>query len=154
MPSTGGGVHPIAYKETLAALVAAEVKAAHADAASAVAAQAASAAIPTQTSLPTKKETKGAKPMQTSDKKETVAKVEVDLKRLADLRDLFLPVVAMVSLLTVAVVVILVTMLRASFAPTVSALDRESDKSLLDLPVPIIEAMKSFVDALKGLVGK
>lgn len=147
------GFSNILSKETLTALVAAEVKAAHADAASAVA-NAASGASSSQPQQPAKKEAKVSKPVQSGDTKESAPKVDVDLKRLADLRDLFLPVVAMVSLLTVAVVVILVTMLRASFAPTVPALDRESDKSLLDLPVPIIEAMKSFVDALKGLVGK
>lgn len=81
-------------------------------------------------------------------------KVEIVLKGLGELRDLFLPVIALVSLLTVAVVVILVTMLKASFAQSAASEKADESMNLGAIPIPLIEAIKSLLDTLKGLTGK
>jgi hypothetical protein len=83
--------------------------------------------------------------------------VRVEAKIFGEIKDSMVPLVALVSILTIAIVVILATMLKAAFAvhphaaPT-SANDKEKQES--DAFVPALEACKSFVETLKGAFGK
>jgi hypothetical protein len=79
--------------------------------------------------------------------------VKVEAKIYGEIRDSMVPLVALVSILAVAIVVILGTMLKAAFAPHPhnSADLREREETS---PVPLIEALKGLVDAIKAAWGK
>lgn len=79
--------------------------------------------------------------------------VKVEAKIYGEIRDSMVPLVALVSILAVAIVVILGTMLKAAFAPHPhnGADLRERDETS---PVPLIEALKGLIDAIKSAWGK
>lgn len=80
--------------------------------------------------------------------------VKIEAKIFGEIKESLVPLVALVSILTVAAVVILGTLLKAAFAPhpnhKLDSKDEASDSS----PVPVIEALKSLAEALKGLFSK
>lgn len=76
--------------------------------------------------------------------------VKVDAKIYGEIRDSMVPLVGLVSILAVAIVVILGTMLKAAFAPHPhnSADLKEPEETS---SVPLIEALKGLVDSIKAL---
>lgn len=67
-----------------------------------------------------------------------------------EIRDAIVPLVAMVSILTVAVVVTLGTILKAVFAhPPEHKKDSSDDKTI---SIPFLEALKSLVESIKGFI--
>lgn len=66
-----------------------------------------------------------------------------------EIRDAMVPLVALVSILAVAIVVILGTMLKAAFAPHPNNRLKDTDETS---PVPVLEAMKSLVDSVKAVL--
>lgn len=75
--------------------------------------------------------------------------VKVEAKIYGEIRDSMVPLVALVSILAVAIVVILGTMLKAAFAPhpnNSTGLKEKEDTS----SVPVLEAIKGLVDAIKA----
>lgn len=75
--------------------------------------------------------------------------LSVEAKIYFEIRDSMVPMVALVSILAVAIVVILGTMLKAAFAPHPNyAIPREKEEAS---PLPIIEALKGLTDSIKAL---
>lgn len=66
-----------------------------------------------------------------------------------ELRDALLPIVLMVSVLTAAIVVILVTAIKSSFAPPKA--DSDGAASDNTLPLPVIETLRSLTEAVVSL---
>lgn len=76
--------------------------------------------------------------------------IKVEAKIYGEIRDSMVPLVALVSILTVAIVVILGTMLKAVFAPHPNhRLDMKENEEAS--PLPIIEALKGLVDSIKAV---
>lgn len=75
--------------------------------------------------------------------------VKVEAKIYGEIRDSMVPLVALVSILAVAIVVILGTMLKAAFAPHPhnGADLREREETS---PVPLIQALRGLMDAIKA----
>jgi Mn2+/Fe2+ NRAMP family transporter len=74
-----------------------------------------------------------------------------------EMKDALIPIVAMVSVLAASIVVILVTALKASFAPTKTGGEKagqESNEIGPAFPSPVIEAITNLIDAVKGVVTK
>lgn len=86
----------------------------------------------------------------------TPNKVRVEASIFGEIRDSLIPLVGLVSILTLALVVITVTMLRASFAPdkSLKSNDPVENSDGIVFPVPAIEALKSFIDSVKSIFGK
>jgi len=83
-------------------------------------------------------------------------KVRVEASIFGEIRDSLIPLVGLVSILALALVVITVTMLRASFAPDKSLKSNDSmdGGDGIVFPVPAIEALKNLVDAIKSIFGR
>lgn len=79
--------------------------------------------------------------------RETVP-VKIEAKIYGEVRDSMVPLVALVSILAVAIVVILGTMLKAAFAPHPNNSTHQQEKDETS-PVPILEAIKGLVDSIK-----
>ena len=76
--------------------------------------------------------------------------IKVEAKIYGEIRDSMVPLVALVSILTVAIVVILGTMLKAVFAPHPNhRLDMKGNEEAS--PLPIIEALKRLADSIKAV---
>lgn len=76
--------------------------------------------------------------------------IKVEAKIYGEIRDSMVPLVALVSILTVAIVVILGTMLKAVFAPHPNhRLDMKENEEAS--PLPIIEALKGLADSIKAV---
>jgi hypothetical protein len=75
--------------------------------------------------------------------------VKVEAKIYGEIRDSMVPLVALVSILAVAIVVILATMLKAAFAPHPNNTTGQKEKEESS-PVPILEAIKGLVDSIKA----
>lgn len=75
--------------------------------------------------------------------------VKVEAKIYGEIRDSMVPLVALVSILTVAIVVILGTMLKAAFAPHPNNSIDLKEKEVAS-PVPVLEAIKGLVDSIKA----
>jgi hypothetical protein len=75
--------------------------------------------------------------------------VRIEAKIYGEVRDSMVPLVALVSILTVAIVVILGTMLKAAFAPHPNNSSDTNDKDETS-PVPLLEALKSLVDSVRA----
>lgn len=75
--------------------------------------------------------------------------IKVEARIYGEIRDSMVPLVALVSILTVAIVVILGTMLKAAFAPhpNNSADLKEKDETS---PVPVLEALKGLIESVKA----
>lgn len=80
-------------------------------------------------------------------------KLKIEAKIFGEIRDSLIPVVALVSILTVAVVAILITLLRASFAQIGVARPSESEGGIV-IPVAAIEAFKPVVEFFRSIFGK
>ena len=74
--------------------------------------------------------------------------MKIEAKIFGEVRDSMLPLVALVSILTLAVTVILGTMLKASFA---RPLVMETTSEERDYPVPVLQALKELADSIKAL---
>jgi hypothetical protein len=75
--------------------------------------------------------------------------VRIEAKIYGEVRDSMVPLVALVSILTVAIVVILGTMLRAAFAPHPNNSSDFREKDDVS-PVPLLEALKGLVESVKA----
>lgn len=75
--------------------------------------------------------------------------IKVEAKIYGEIRDSMVPLVALVSILTVAVVVILGTMLKAAFAPHPNH-SPEPKEAGDTSPVPLIQACKDLVESVKA----
>ncbi|WP_154377044.1 hypothetical protein [Duganella guangzhouensis] len=75
--------------------------------------------------------------------------VKIEAKIYGEIRDSMVPLVALVSILAVAIVVILGTMLRAAFAPHPNNGTDSKEKEEVS-PVPVLEAIKGLVDSVKA----
>ncbi|MBC3911584.1 hypothetical protein [Undibacterium umbellatum] len=75
--------------------------------------------------------------------------IKVEAKIYGEIRDSMVPLVALVSILAVAIVVILGTMLKAAFAPYPNS-NTEFKETEETSPVPVLEAIKGLVDSLKA----
>jgi len=76
--------------------------------------------------------------------------IKIEAKVFGEIRDSMIPLVALTSILTVAVVVLLSTLLKAVFAihPNhISSPEKEDDTS----PIPLLEALKNLVDSIKAI---
>ncbi|WP_423597014.1 hypothetical protein [Roseateles sp. MS654] len=75
--------------------------------------------------------------------------IRIEAKIYGEVRDSMVPLVALVSILTVAIVVILGTFLKAAFLanPNGHGATKEADPS----PVPLLEALKGLVESIKAL---
>lgn len=74
--------------------------------------------------------------------------MKIEAKIFGEVRDSMFPLVALVSILTLAVTVILGTMLKASFARPV-VVETASDEK--EYPVPVLQALKELADSIKAL---
>ncbi len=87
-----------------------------------------------------------------SDKDAAKEPIRVDAKIFGGIQDSMAPLVALVSILTIAVIVIIGTMLKAAFAPHPHHQpDASKAKDYASSPVPLIEALKGLVESLKGI---
>lgn len=75
--------------------------------------------------------------------------IKVEANIYGEIRDSMGPLVALVSILAVAIVVILGTMLKATFAPYLNNSPAPKEKEETS-PVPLIEALKGLVDSVKA----
>jgi len=81
--------------------------------------------------------------------------VKVEARIFGEIKDSMVPLVALVSILTVAIVVILATMLKAAFAAHPhAAATSDKEKKDSDAFIPAIEACKSFIETLKSAFSK
>jgi hypothetical protein len=75
--------------------------------------------------------------------------VKIEARIYGEIRDSMVPLVALVSILTVAIVVILGTMLKAAFAPHPNnGADLKGKEATSS--VPVLEALKSLLDSVKA----
>ncbi|MEW7849529.1 hypothetical protein AB2N08_12580 [Massilia aurea] len=116
--------------------------------------QAEKAGISSKLEKPSPASDKDAKAINAkTDSEDAVAKeaepIKVEAKIYGEIRDSMVPLVALVSILTVAVIVILGTMLKAAFSPHPNSgynLAEKNDTS----PVPLLEALKSLIESVKA----
>lgn len=97
---------------------------------------------------------KGLKSDDTKKEKELLAvkdggTIKIDAKIYGEVRDSMVPLVALVSILTVAIVVILGTMLKAAFSPHPNHRSELLDKDEVS-PVPLLEALKALIESVKA----
>lgn len=82
-------------------------------------------------------------------KQPTGQELKIEARIYGEVRDSMVPLVALVSILTVAIVVILGTFLKAAFLG--HGHGQVDTKSSDSSPVPIIEALKSLAESIKAL---
>ncbi len=75
--------------------------------------------------------------------------LRIEAKIYGEIRDSMVPLVALVSILAVAIVVLVGTMLRAAFAPHPNYTPPVEKEEVS--PVPIIEALKSLAESIKAV---
>jgi len=78
----------------------------------------------------------------------TAQPVRIEAKIYGEVRDSMVPLVALVSILTVAIVVILGTFLKAAFLANPNG--HGPGKEIEASPVPVLEALKSLADSIKA----